>query len=92
MASTEDIEQILEERGSQYGNYVDKAAFIQEVKDLARIKSRWAALTAEQRESVDMIIHKLARILYGNPNHKDSWDDIAGYATLISKIIAGENP
>ena len=30
-----------------------------------------------------MIQHKIARILNGDPNWKDTWDDIAGYAKLI---------
>ena len=34
-----------------------------------------------------MIAMKMARIVCGNPYHKDSWDDIAGYATLISKEL-----
>jgi hypothetical protein len=39
-----------------------------------------------------MICHKIGRILNGNPNNKDSWWDIAGYATLIVKQLDGENP
>ena len=31
-----------------------------------------------------MIIAKLSRIIYGNPNHADHWIDIAGYAKLVS--------
>ena len=34
-----------------------------------------------------MILHKLARILNGDPNYVDSWHDIAGYAILVEDII-----
>ena len=34
-----------------------------------------------------MILQKLARAFNGNPNKKDTWDDIAGYATLVSKTL-----
>jgi hypothetical protein len=29
-----------------------------------------------------MILHKLARVLSGNPDNADHWDDIGGYARL----------
>lgn len=34
-----------------------------------------------------MIATKVGRILSGDQNHKDSWDDLAGYARLISEQI-----
>ena len=37
-----------------------------------------------------MILHKIGRILAGDPNHKDHWVDIAGYANLPIKEIEGE--
>jgi hypothetical protein len=40
-----------------------------------------------QRESLDMIAHKIARILNGNPNVHDHWHDIAGYATLVANDL-----
>jgi hypothetical protein len=33
-----------------------------------------------QREAIDMICHKLGRILSGDPSHPDHWLDIQGYA------------
>lgn len=37
-----------------------------------------------QRESLSMIFHKIGRILAGDPNFRDHWDDIAGYAKLAA--------
>jgi hypothetical protein len=31
--------------------------------------------------------HKIGRILAGNPDHKDHWDDIAGYTTLVAREL-----
>lgn len=39
-------------------------------------------LNAQQLEALDMILGKIARIVSGDPNHPDHWDDIAGYALL----------
>jgi len=41
-----------------------------------------SALNYEQREALDMILAKIARIVSGDPNHADHWHDIAGYAQL----------
>ena len=34
-----------------------------------------------------MILHKVARILNGDPDYVDSWADIAGYAQLVVNIL-----
>ena len=34
-----------------------------------------------------MIACKIARILSGDPNWRDHWDDIAGYATLVAERL-----
>ena len=44
----------------------------------------WEALDDDQKESLEMQAHKIARILNGDPNHADSWVDIAGYARLVA--------
>lgn len=49
----------------------------------------WDRLTPEQKESLDMTIHKIHRILTGDPNEVDHWRDIGGYSDLIVRIIAG---
>jgi hypothetical protein len=42
-------------------------------------------LKPEHAESLEMIAHKIGRILAGNENFHDHWDDIAGYAKLGSE-------
>lgn len=37
-----------------------------------------------------MILHKIARIMNGDPDHIDHWHDIAGYATLIEWILTND--
>ena len=50
----------------------------------------WNNLTSSQKEALDMIQHKIGRILNGDPTYDDSWKDIAGYATLIVNELNGE--
>jgi len=47
----------------------------------------WADMDAGQRYAMFMFCAKMARLLNGDPNHKDSWHDIAGYATLVHDRI-----
>lgn len=87
------IEKILEERAKQHGKFEDHAAYTQELKRTLHSASNWDGLPDTHQESLEMIVHKIGRILAGNFNHKDHWDDIAGYATLVSKrIIDNEIP
>jgi hypothetical protein len=44
-------------------------------------------MTLVQRESLDMIATKIARIVCGDPDELDSWVDIGGYAELVIKDI-----
>lgn len=55
------------------------------------LKNKWHHMTASQREALKIIVHKQARIVNGNPNHTDSWVDIAGYATLEADRQKGKS-
>jgi hypothetical protein len=41
-------------------------------------------MPAHQKESLEMIASKIARIVCGDSNHHDSWHDIGGYAKLVA--------
>lgn len=83
-------EQLITERGSRYGKFKDGAEIMQELKDVMREVDGWHNLTPSQREALDMIQHKIGRILNGDPTYDDSWKDITGYATLIVNELNGE--
>lgn len=52
--------------------------------------TNYKSLTPYQRESLEMIQHKIARILEGDRNHVDHWHHIAGYATLVERHLRQE--
>lgn len=81
---TDDVNKILNEQGQINGDYQHMSSTIQELKRVMHGKMGWDRLTSVQREALDMIAHKIGRILAGDPNFKDHWDDIAGYATLVA--------
>lgn len=84
-----DITQILTERGKRYGMFADHARISQSIKERMCESGGWLNLTEDQAEALEMIAHKIARILNGDPNYPDSWRDIAGYATLVADRLEG---
>lgn len=87
---TDNIDEVLQERGKRYGEFADHARITYELKWVVheevvrRSKAGRQPLTPDQREALDMIFHKIRRILNGDPNYADSWIDIAGYAKLVA--------
>lgn len=87
--SQRSTDQILEERSRTHGDFRNHAFISQSLKDLILLE-----LNDDVRKSfvvvegIEMICHKLARIAAGDPLFKDHWDDIAGYATLVSRYLA----
>ena len=77
------IAELLSERKKTHGDFSDHARITQGLKSKMHWEDSWEKLTEIHKESLDMIVHKIGRILAGDPNHKDHWDDIAGYAKLV---------
>jgi len=80
------IEKTLKQRQKTHGNFNSHAEISQQLKGTLE-NFNYKELSASQREALDMICHKIARILNGNPNHHDHWHDIAGYATLVANDL-----
>jgi hypothetical protein len=86
---SETIIETLTERGKRYGKFTGHADITQALKYLMRDTPKWQALRADQMEALEMIAHKIGRVLNGDPNYADSWVDIAGYATLVADRLSG---
>lgn len=86
-----DLHTVLEERGKRYGVFTGHAEITQALKSVMRfeLERRMKVLAHDQQEALDMIAHKIGRIINGDPNYADSWDDIAGYAKLIGDRLRG---
>lgn len=77
------IATVLSERGSRYGSLMSNATISQGLKEILHSSSNWEAMPPDMREALDMIVHKISRIVEGDFNYDDSWIDISGYSTLI---------
>ena len=72
---------ILKERQRTHGLYSDTAKVAQMIKSI--IAEYNNGLSFIQRESLDLIATKMARILSGDADEPDHWVDVAGYADLV---------
>lgn len=81
-----DINATLAERGGRYGKFTGHAEVTQHLKNYYRtqLATRGTPMDDDMHEALDMIMHKIGRIINGDPYYADSWVDIAGYAQLVA--------
>ena len=79
-----DIDTTLAERGSRYGKFTGHARVTQHLKQVMFAHCNKQNLDDDMVEALEMIAHKIGRILNGDPRYADSWVDIAGYAKLVA--------
>ncbi len=81
------VGQTIADREHTHGDYGSTSLLAQGIKEFYRSTRYWNVMSNDKKESLEMIATKLARILNGDPNHEDSWRDIAGYAELVRKTL-----
>ena len=77
-------EEVLSERGTRYGNYLDQTRISASIRDVYAMQDNYIDMECDQRDCLDMIAVKISRILNGDPDYADNWRDISGYATLVA--------
>ena len=80
-----DVNKMLIERGKQHGDYADVSRIAQSIKEVYRTAPNWEKLPDAQKEALELIATKQARILSGDNGLRDHWEDIGGYAELGSQ-------
>ena len=92
MEARTNITETLAERGERYGKFIDHACITQELKQAIYRHMEHTSkveVDPDQQEALEMICHKIGRIVNGDPNYVDSWVDIAGYAMLVADRLQG---
>ena len=79
----------LAARAVTHGDFVENGRIMQDLKYVTRTGVNWESLPPYQREALEMIQHKIGRILTGDSDFADHWHDIAGYATLVEDLLNG---
>ena len=83
------IDAVLAERGSRYGEFDEHARITQAIKQALASGRSWAGMTDSQKEALEMVAHKMGRIVNGDPAYVDSWTDLIGYARLAERELLG---
>jgi len=83
---------LIKERQTTHGEYLPKCDTIQNLKNIIRTTDGFWRLKYDQMESLDLICTKIGRILHGDPDNIDHWDDVAGYAQLVSQRLTHDAP
>lgn len=86
------VDATLEERGNRYGDFMGHARVTQELKEViaTHLTRLDKVLAYDQQEALDMVCHKIGRIVNGDPDYIDSWHDIAGYVRLVEQRLESE--
>ena len=75
----------LSSRHDVYGDIETLMNLSQGIQFAMSLGKNWHGLPPAQREALQMIASKIARILNGDPNYRDNWHDIQGYARLAEE-------
>lgn len=86
----DEVDAIIEEREKTHGSYPRQSHIAQQLKDVLRSGDSYAQLTEGQLEALDMICTKQARIVSGDPQIPEHWDDMSGYSRLGKDSIRKE--
>lgn len=84
------VDTTLDERGKRYGTFLGHAKITQALKAAMVAAPNWATLDDDMKEALEMIAHKMGRILNGDPMYIDSWHDLVGYAKLVEDRLNGK--
>lgn len=87
------IEEVLNQRQATYGSFTKNAEVSQMLKYFMTQGTNYKQMPVAHREALEMIVHKIARIVNGDPNYIDNWIDMCGYSQLvIEEIMSYEEP
>ena len=87
MSANDSVQQTITERGQRYGEFNEHARITQNIKRAMVDSPNWQNLSDDKKESLEMLAHKVGRILNGDPEYKDSWHDLSCYATLVANTL-----
>ena len=81
-------------RDDQHGGMEAVGQLAQNMKGCMRYGgANWSRLTPGEREALDMIVHKISRILSGaDPHDPEHWTDLAGYAHAAMRSRSTTTP
>lgn len=75
-------------RDEKHGGLTLVGLTSQRLKEVMRSGRNHSVLHDSEKEALDMIAHKIARILHGaDPHNREHWEDVAGYALAAMRAM-----
>ncbi len=95
------IDNVLQQRGSRYGEWKDQSVISIGLKNTLRyewaddlgsisVRPGWCRLEPYQQNALEMICEKLARVVNGDPTYLDNYRDVIGYCQLVMNRLIEE--
>ena len=79
---------VLQERSATHGDFEHGAVISQRLKHALSAGTNWEAMDVVQREALEAVAGKLARIVTGDSSFLDHYRDIIGYTQLAMDYTA----
>jgi hypothetical protein len=73
---------LVEVRTLTHGDWERAAVIMDDTLEIWSKGLNWNSMSPGKRVALIEIAHKVSRILEGNPNLYEHWDDLAGYSQL----------
>lgn len=86
-----EITEVLQERGKRYGEFREHARITQSIKRAMADSPNWGKLPDYQKEALEMIAHKIGRMLNGDCMYEDNLVDVLGYGQLALDDTRAQN-
>lgn len=87
------VDTTLANRGQSHGDFANHARATQRLKAVFREETKLREARGQHPlndmaiEALEMILHKIGRIVAGDPQFEDHWLDIEGYARITRERI-----
>jgi len=88
---TERLGAVLDHRGNTHGDFEHGAVISQRLKCALAAGASWDAMDVVQREALEAVVGKLARIVAGDPYFLDHYRDVIGYTQLAMNYTAKQS-
>ena len=78
---------LISERAKTHGDFQQATVMVQAVKRLFRQSPNWDDIPPAMQEALDMLASKAGRILHGDAEALQHWEDVEGYARLVVNML-----
>lgn len=86
-----EIDDLLKDRGSRYGDFGVQSQTAQAIREAFQTGVNWETLPPYMREGLDLVATKFSRMLCGDYMYLDNVVDIIGYMTLVKTEMEKEH-